>query len=149
MADDEKYLDKETAAENVVAEDALSASVSAEKTLQDEALKSFIRSMFFGRQELARDHIETAKEFFIDALNASIVLRDVHPLCYAQVQIELASLYILDGDPESAICFLFDVLPIYEKVYPRTHHSMLDMYHLVAMLIIFMECSQRQSTGMS
>ncbi|MBS1956617.1 MAG: tetratricopeptide repeat protein [Cyanobacteria bacterium SZAS-4] len=138
MADDEKYLDKETSAEKVVAEGALSASValstsvSAEMALQDEALKSFIRSMFFGRQELARDDIATAREFFIDALNAAIVLRDVHPLYYAQVQIELASIYMLDGDPESAICFLFDVLPIYENVYPRTHHSMLDMYHLVA-----------------
>lgn len=44
----------------------------------------------------------------------------------------LASLSLLDNDPDSAIYFLFDVLPIYEKMYPRTHQCMLEMYHLVA-----------------
>jgi len=98
----------------------------------DKALNDWSRSTFQAQLELAEDNVAAAKEYYIDALNASIALRNNDPLPYAQTQVALASVCLLADDAEGAICFLIDVLPIYEKYYPRSHYKMLELYHLIA-----------------
>jgi hypothetical protein len=98
----------------------------------NEALQNWSRSIFLAQLELADDNLEAAKEHYIDALNASILLRNSNPLPYAQTQVALSSVCLLADDAEGAICFLLDVLPIYEKYYPRSHYKMLELYHLIA-----------------
>ena len=98
----------------------------------DKALNDWSRSTFLAQQELAQDNVAAAKEHYIEALNAAIGLRNSNPLPYAQTQVALASVCLLVDDAEGAICFLLDVLPIYEKYYPRSHYKMLELYHLIA-----------------
>ncbi len=98
----------------------------------EKALNDWSHSTFQAQVELSQNNVAAAKEHYIDALNASIALRNSNSLPYAQTQVALASLCLLADDAEGAICFLIDVLPIYEKHHPRSHYKMLELYHLIA-----------------
>lgn len=96
------------------------------------AVAKWSRATFLAQQEMAKDSFDSAREHYIDALNAALQLRDTAPILYAQTQVAFAAVCLLTGDSETALFFLVEVQPIYRKYYAASHWRMLELYHLIA-----------------